>query len=181
MVAKYNGNQDKISVPLNVISCDSAGLGIKAKTDKSRYTSIGLPENFYILKEGKSKSIPVKVSNNLPVTQLYTISFRNIEDFAEEGTSKAITLAPFQSTTVFLDLLVSKRAEVGVYSPIIEISDGEDVLSTESVTIQIKGTTQVQLQESGFLSNIPLFAWIIMDFAVVLVLILGVIVVTKLR
>jgi hypothetical protein len=169
--AIYSGSKsDSITLPLEVLSCSQAKSEIFTQAPS---TTMNIQSNTYItLAPQDSELIHITLENNEPTKVLLFLSIKEISDFAETA-SKTITLQPFESTNVFLPMNLFSDAEQGIYTGIIELSDGMNLLRTETLNIEVvtKQSTLETTQESkGLLQEIPYAVIIMANIALLIIL-----------
>ncbi len=131
--AVYSGNSEKITLPLDIWSCEYID------TDSPDYNQASLyfkSEKLISTSEGKANTVHLVLENNAPTTQIYFITLEEVSDFAET-TSKTVTLEAGQSTNVFLPLKILSEAEDGTYTAMVQLTDGSDILASETLTVSV--------------------------------------------
>lgn len=131
--AVYSGDSEKITLPLDVWSCEYVDTSSPDYKKASLYFK---SEKLISTSEGKLNTIHLVLENNAPTTQLYFINLEEVSDFAET-TSKTVTLEAGQSTNIFLPLEILPETEEGTYTAMVQLTDGSDILASETVTVSI--------------------------------------------
>ncbi|MBT3262503.1 putative S-layer protein [Candidatus Woesearchaeota archaeon] len=131
--AVYSGNSEKITLPLDVWSCEYVDT---TSPDYSQASLYFKSEKLISTTEGKANTVHLVLENNAPTTQIYFITLEEVSDFAET-TSKTVTLEAGQSTNVFLPLEILSDAEEGTYTAMVQLTDGSDILASETLTVSV--------------------------------------------
>jgi uncharacterized membrane protein len=169
--AIYSGGKaDSITLPLEVLSCSNTKSNMFTKSPSA---TMNVQSNTYLTLSPKdSELIHITLDNNEPTNILLFLTIKEISDFAET-TSRTITLQPFESTNVFIPLNLFKEAEQGIYTGIIELSDGINVLSSETLNIEVVPTVSKASQATenkGSFAEIPYAVLIMANMALLIIL-----------
>ncbi|MDP3916722.1 MAG: putative S-layer protein [Nanoarchaeota archaeon] len=168
----FAGKTETRMLPLEIINCkpsfeesefDFASASLFIKSDK-----------IVDLKPKDSTAIHVFIENNAPTTQILFIKLKNIEQVGE-GSTSTVTIPAFQSSNIFLPLNINQDTEDGMYTAVVELSNGSETLSSDTITLNIASKNQENLIESsteGFSSAGLLILNIILIFIITAVVLL---------
>jgi len=161
--AKYSGKTKTHSLPLDILSCTE--FEIEQQFFQAPKVEISVIDKTLSLAPSDTELIHTKITNNLPLQKILFVSLKDVSDFAQEAT-KTITLEPFKTTSIFLPLNIN-NADPGKYTAIIEVSDGSSILASETLTINILSSEEQTQGISNFISEIPLYTWIIINLVII--------------
>tara|TARA_Y100000310_G_scaffold345314_1_gene463674 strand:- start:4299 stop:5903 length:1605 start_codon:yes stop_codon:yes gene_type:complete len=178
--ATYSGKQESINLPLQVFSCDGvAGEGFY--TGDSVIMSIVSSQEVTIQQAG-IEFIHASITNNAEESKVLFVSLEGAADFAE-ATSKTITLDAFQTSNAFLPLKLLDNVASGKYTAIIELSDGQSILKSETITIEVPAAEALSAeglydQFTSGLSNLSSAQLLVINI-ILLIIIAGIIILLK--
>ena len=173
--ASFSGDYTSTNLPLTVASCEST-TAPAGRFDFATSNLFFKSEQSLDLNPSETSTIHLLIENNAPERRVFFINV-DAAGFAETISSTA-TVEAFTSTNVFIPLTVFPEVEEGTYSATVELSDGLNTLTSETLTVQIGASNQVgEASESLFsgTSNTSLMVSIL----ILLLLIIGVILLIK--
>ena len=164
-----------MSLPLMVTSCGD----VTAPAGRFEFDTSNLffkSEQSLNLEEGESTTVHLLVENNAPERRVFFISLESSE-FAE-ATSATVTVDAFKSTNIFLPLTLYSDVEEGTYSATVELSDGLNVLTSESLTVQV-GASEGPTENTGSVFSSASNTNLMVAILILALLIIGVILLIK--
>ena len=173
--ASFSGDRDTMSLPLMVTSCGD----VTAPAGRFEFDTSNLffkSEQSLNLEEGESTTVHLLVENNAPERRVFFISLESSE-FAE-ATSATVTVDAFKSTNIFLPLTLYSDVEEGTYSATVELSDGLNVLTSESLTVQV-GASEGPTENTGSVFSSASNTNLMVAILILALLIIGVILLIK--
>jgi len=173
--ASFSGDRDTMSLPLMVTSCGD----VTAPAGRFEFDTSNLffkSEQSLNLEEGESTTVHLLVENNAPERRVFFISLESSE-FAE-ATSATVTVDAFKSTNIFLPLTLYSDVEEGTYSATVELSDGLNVLTSESLTVQV-GASEETVENAGSTFSSASNTNLMVAILILALLIIGVILLIK--
>ncbi len=173
--ASFSSDSTSINLPLMVTSCgeSTAPAGRFDFITSSLYFK---SEQSLKLEEGESTTIHLLVENNAPERRVFIISV-DASEFAE-ATSTTVTIDAFKSTNIFLPLTLYSDVEEGTYSATVELSDGLNTLTSESLTVQV-GASEETVENAGSLFSSTSNTNLMVAILILALLIIGVILLIK--
>ncbi|MBT3865913.1 putative S-layer protein [Candidatus Woesearchaeota archaeon] len=173
--ASFSGDYSSTTLPLTVASCELA-IAPAGRFDFATSNLFFKSEQSLDLNPSETSTIHLLIENNAPERRVFFINIDAV-GFAETISSTA-TLEAFTSTNVFLPLTIFPDAEEGTYSATVELSDGLNTLTSETLTVQIGASNQVE-ETSGSPFSGASNASLMMAILILLLLIIGVILLIK--
>ncbi len=172
--ASFSGDYVTTTLPLSVVSCGTA-TAPAGRFDFETSNLIFKSSPSIELEQGETSTIHLLIENNAPERRVF---FINIEaDFADTISSTA-TIDAFKSTNVFLPLTIFPEVEEGTYSATVELSDGLNTLTSETLTVQIGASDQTEETSESLFSGTS-NAGLMIAILILLLLIIGVILLIK--
>lgn len=171
----FEGGTATSLIPLDVISCEAeSGFIIQ---DFSTEALVKPLEDKFSVKPGGFLSIPIDITSNLNRQTIFIVSVKNIGDFAE-ASSKQVFLQPGQRITTFLEMLIKDDIEPSVYSGVIEVRAGQNVVFSSPINIEVQEPVKQSKAKEAF-SRIPLWFWIIVNIALIGLVLISIKIITN--
>ena len=171
----FNGGALSRSLPLSVVSCEGAPEFIIQ--DFSTQAFVAPIEDRFTIKSGGFLSIPVEITNNLNRQSIFIVSIKNIGDFAE-ASSKQIILQPGQKITTFLEMLIKQDVEPSIYSGIVEVRAGSNVVFSHSINVEVQEPEEIPKSKEVF-RRIPTWFWVVVNLALIGLVLISIKIVTN--
>lgn len=173
--ASFSGDYSSTTLPLTVVSCETA-TAPAGKFDFATSNLFFKSEQSLELNPRETSTIHLLIENNAPERRMFFINI-DAAGFADTISSTA-TIDAFASTNVFLPLTIFPEVEEGTYSATVELSDGLNTLTSETLTVQIGASAQTEEAAESLFSGTS-NAGLMIAILVLLLLIIGVILLIK--
>ena len=171
----FEGGTATTTMPLSIVSCETAPKFIIQ--DFASQAFVKPFEDKFTARSGGFLSIPIDITNNLNRQSIFIIQVKNIGDFAE-ASSKQIVLQPGQKITTFIEMLIKDDIEPSVYSGVIEVRAGSNVVFSSPVNVEIQEQARVSESKEIF-RRIPLWFWVVVNIALIGLVMISIKIVTK--
>lgn len=173
--ASFSGDKDVMSLPLTVTSCGDA-IAPAGRFEFDTSNLFFKSEQSINLEEGESTTVHLLVENNAPEKRVFFVNL-DASEFAD-ASSATVTVDAFKSTNIFLPLTLYSDVEEGTYSTTIELSDGLNTLTSESLTVQV-GASEGAVENTGSMFSSTSNANLMVAILILALLIIGVILLIK--
>lgn len=117
--------------------------------------------------QGKTASIPIKITNIGGKAATYDIDVTNAEEFAKPFLTKSVVLEAGQTSTVYVYLKTKEDVDTGKYSATISLRSGTELLKTETITVDVKEKAEEKSTFTSALGKFAVVFWIILDVLIV--------------
>ena len=149
--ALFSDKTESLNVPLEVISCEFSG---KPSTPDYSLSELHIQGDRSLNLQPKGTStVHVLIENNAPYQKAYFVSLGEVSEFAE-STSSTITIDGFQSRNVFLPLNVIASAQPGIYSAVIELTEGTTIVASDTLVVNVEGQDSNQEFSGSFINTL---------------------------
>ncbi len=162
---------------LSIIGCEEKAFLLR---DLQTEGIMNVQKTQFKAMQGSTVIIPVELTNNLNKKASFTLSFRNVADFAV-GTTKSVLLSAGQKTTMFMELSLREDIAPSAYTAILELATDEGPVTSEAVAITVESETPEEASLTDALKELPFSFWIVLNVVLLGLIILAVKIVTSLR
>lgn len=120
------------------------------------------------IKQGKSVSIPVKLTSNEFGPQDYKISIDNVLGWADAIPVQTVTLSQGESQSLYFYLKALNDLDSGIYTAVVNVKSGSNIIATKTLSFEAKENPGLLSSVSDLFGDTNIF-WIIGDIVLVVV------------